>query len=224
MGDSFYVLGPSHIHFDYYKIVQKEIDDKVLFGNCILDGHVGLPLYEKYIELTVMKYVNNTNMILLVPNYTHDNERMYDTLLRNKSITTDDDELFTDYNTNDLIHKTHKNYAEPLNAHHPNAVEIANHAYKIIDRLISLSPNIKLIFWCAYTRTKMPNKPSISIPIEMHYDTLKKRYANNTIDIDLFATPTAFFENLLQNDGSHPSKDGYILLDKMIKTIRDVIY
>ena len=25
-----------------YKIVQKEIDDKVLFGNCILDGHVGL--------------------------------------------------------------------------------------------------------------------------------------------------------------------------------------
>jgi len=90
---------------------------------------------------------------------------------------------------------------------------LGNHSLKVIDFIVSKFPNIKLIFWCLYKRTKV-NKYS-SYPNNLWYDTIKEKYKNNIIDIDLFTTPENFNLKIL-DEGGHPNKDGYILLDNMI--------
>jgi len=90
---------------------------------------------------------------------------------------------------------------------------LGNHSLKVIDFIVSTFPNIKLIFWCLYKRTKV-NKNS-SYPNHLWYDTIKEKYKNNIIDIDLFTTPENFNLKIL-DEGGHPNKYGYILLDNMI--------
>jgi hypothetical protein len=90
---------------------------------------------------------------------------------------------------------------------------LGNHSLKVIDVIISKFPNIKLIFWCLYKRTKA-NKNS-SYPKYLFYDVIKERYKNNILDIDLFTTPEAFNLKIL-DEGGHPNKEGFILLDNII--------
>ena len=84
---------------------------------------------------------------------------------------------------------------------------------KVIDFIVSKFPNIKLIFWCLYKRTKS-NKNS-SYPKHLWYDSIKERYKHNILDIDLFTTPEDFNSKIL-DEGGHPNKKGFILLDSMI--------
>jgi len=90
---------------------------------------------------------------------------------------------------------------------------LGNHSLKVIDFIISEFPNIKLIFWCLYKRTKV-NKKS-SYPTHLWYDVIKEKYKTNIIDIDLFTTPEEFNLKIL-DEGGHPNKEGFILLDSMI--------
>lgn len=53
-------------------------------------------------------------------------------------------------------------------------------------------------------------------------DTIKERYKNNILDIDLFTTPEDFNTKIL-DDGGHPNKQGFILLDTMITKYSEYI-
>jgi hypothetical protein len=93
---------------------------------------------------------------------------------------------------------------------------LGNHSLKVIDYIVSQFPDIKLIFWCLYKRTKA-NKNS-SYPKHLWYDTVKEKYKNNIIDIDLFTNPEDFNLSIL-DEGGHPNRKGFVLLDNMIKSV-----
>ncbi len=87
---------------------------------------------------------------------------------------------------------------------------LGNHSLKCIDYIINKFTDIKLIFWCLYKRTKV-NKSSY--PIYLWYDSIKVKYVDNIIDIDKYTNPQEF-SNMIIDEGGHPNRNGYILLNK----------
>jgi len=195
-----YIIGPSHIHHDFTCQIDNEIQTKQLFNNCILDAYRGIPIWSKHIYNCISNNINN-NVFWIVSDYKFNNfdyPKILDMQVRN--------ELFLDT----IGHACNVSY-DFLENHHIEM--LGNHSLKVIDFIVSKFPNIKLIFWCLYKRTKV-NKCS-SYPNHLWYDTIKEKYKNNIIDIDLFTTPENFSLKIL-DEGGHPNKDGYILLDNMI--------
>ena len=92
---------------------------------------------------------------------------------------------------------------------------LGNHSLKVIDFIIKSFPDVKLIFWCLYKRTKA--NTSSSYPSYLWYDKIKEKYKNNIIDIDLFTNPIEF-NTLITDDAGHPNKKAFALLDHMIKS------
>jgi len=92
---------------------------------------------------------------------------------------------------------------------------LGNHSLKVIDFIISNFPKIKLIFWCLYKRTKANNNSSY--PKHLWYDVIKEKYKSNIIDIELFIKPEEFNSKIL-DEGGHPNKKGYYLLNSMINS------
>lgn len=90
---------------------------------------------------------------------------------------------------------------------------LGNHSLKVIDFIVKTFPNIKLLFWCLYKRSKV-NKSSY--PEYLWYDSIKERYKNNIIDIDKYLTPIEFSKKIV-DEGGHPNKEGLILMSDMIK-------
>ncbi len=105
-----------------------------------------------------------------------------------------------------------KDYMTPMHTEF-----LVNHTLKIIDTVIAKYPNIKLIFWCLYKRTKA--NTTSSYPSYAWYDEIKKRYANHIIDIDNYTTPEEFNTSLICDESAHPNRAGYLVLDKMIRSI-----
>jgi len=195
-----YIIGPSHIHHDFTHQIDNEIQTKQLFNNCILDAYRGIPIWSKHIYNCISNNINN-NVFWIVSDYKFNNfdyPKILDMQIRN--------ELFLD-----TIGHPGNVSIDFLENHHIEM--LGNHSIKVIDFIVSKFPNIKLIFWCLYKRTKV-NKNS-SYPNHLWYDTIKERYKNNIVDIDLFTTPENFNLKIL-DEGGHPNKDGYILLDNMI--------
>jgi hypothetical protein len=196
-----YIIGPSHIHSDITYQIKEEIKNKKLFNNCILDGYRGIPIWSKHIYNCIKKNIDTNNVYWIVSDYKFNNfdyPKIVDMTKKN--------ELFLD--TVGHPGNVSRNF---LKKHHIEL--LGNHSLKVIDVIISKFPNIKLIFWCLYKRTKA-NKNS-SYPKYLFYDVIKERYKNNILDIDLFTTPEAFNLKIL-DEGGHPNKEGFILLDNII--------
>jgi hypothetical protein len=195
-----YIIGPSHIHRDFTYQINNEIKKKQLFNGCILDAYRGIPIWSKHIYNCISNNKDN-NVFWIVSDYKFNNfdyPKILDIQIRN--------ELFLD-----TIGRPGNVSRDFLENHHIET--LGNHSLKVIDYIVSKFPDIKLIFWCLYKRTK-GNKNS-SYPNHLWYDVIKEKYKSNIIDIDLFTTPENFNSKIL-DEGGHPNKDGYKLLDNMI--------
>jgi hypothetical protein len=198
------------------KLIKNEIENKEIFSDCILDGHVGLPLYEKYVEIKILENINKKT-IFIVPSFVYGNYYLYNNRTLNSTVEYND--LFLNMDTDSMFTPSDKNYAEPIDRSLISNTDIAQYAIRVLDHIIQISPNIKFIFWCAYNYSKNPNHIPKSIPECMLYDNLKKRYANNTLDIDSFTKPEWFFEYIVRyKNDSHPSVEGYRMIDRMIRS------
>jgi hypothetical protein len=93
---------------------------------------------------------------------------------------------------------------------------LAEHTLAQIDAIIQAYPTVKLLFWCLYKRTKANTKSSY--PQKYWYDTIKQRYSQHIIDIDNYTTSKEF-NTLIRDEGAHPNRNGYIVLDKMIRSV-----
>jgi len=199
-----YIIGPSHIHSDFTYQIDKEIQNKELFNNCILDAYKGIPIWSNHIYNCININKNN-NVFWIVSDYKFNNFD-YPKILDLKK-----NNLFL----NTIGHSGNVS-RDFLDYHHIEL--LGNHSLNVIDFIINKFPNIKLIFWCLYKRTKV-NKNS-SYPKHLWYDVIKEKYKDNIIDIDLFTTPEEFNLKIL-DEGGHPNKEGLILLDNMIKSVKN---
>jgi hypothetical protein len=200
-----YIIGPSHIHSDFTRQIKNEIDNKILFDNCILDAYRGIPIWSRHIFNSINKNVQlNNNICWIVSDYKFNNFNYPEIINISKT-----NELFLD----DIGYpgNVSKQYMEP---HHIDY--LGKHSLKVIDYILEQFPNIKLIFWCLYKRTKA--NTNSSYPKYLWYDEIKEKYKNNIIDIDLFTNPNDFNLKIL-DEGGHPNKAGYILLNNMIKSV-----
>jgi hypothetical protein len=197
-----YIIGPSHIHSDFIHQIHNEIKNKELFDNCILDAYRGIPIWSKHLYNCISNNVNlNNNVFYIVSDYKFNNFD-YPKILDMQN----GNELFLD-----VIGHPGNVSRDFLEYHHIEL--LGNHSLKVLDFIVTKFPNIKLIFWCLYKRTKV-NKNS-SYPKHLWYDVIKEKYKNNILDIDLFTTPENFNLKIL-DEGGHPNKEGYVLLDAMI--------
>ena len=197
-----YVIGPSHIHRKFLMQIRAQIRSKELFENCKLEGYKGLPVWSRHIYETIKKQTELGNdVIWMVSDYKFNN---YDyPILKETHAPMFLDTLGRGCNVS-------KDYMLP-----EHITVLGNHSLKVIDYIISEFPNVKLLFWCLYKRSRANNS---SYPRHLWYDEIVKRYSHNVIDIDNFTTPEEF-DKCTRDKGGHPTVDGYKLLDKMIKSI-----
>lgn len=199
-----YIIGPSHIHSNYTCIIKDELENKTLFANCILDAYRGIPNWSVHIFNSIKTNIEqNNNVCWIVSDYKFNNLD-YPKIIE----MTERDELFLD-----VIGHPGNVYKGFLQNYHIDMLGI--HSLKVIDFIIGKFPQIKLIFWCLYKRTKASKNSSY--PKHLWYDVVIKRYPSNIIDIDLFTDPNKFNE-LTIDKGGHPNKEGFELLDRMIMT------
>ena len=200
MEKSIYVCGPSHIHQEYTDIIKHELINKTLFNNCILNGIRGLPNWSNII-IDSFSLNAKSNLVWIVSDYKFNNFD-YPTIFKMQSSA----DLFL--NVVGYPGNVDRAFMEP---HHIEV--LGNHTLKVIDYIIDKFPHIKLLFWCLYKRTKV--NTNSSYPSHLWYDSIKEKYKSHMIDIDDFTTP-ADFASLLRDEGGHPNKNAYILMDKMI--------
>jgi len=198
-----YFIGPSHIHPEFTSVVTDEITDGILFRDVHLDGNRGLPNWSRYIDKMIEeKTSEKKNIIWMVSDYKFNNSDY----LSIKALQGRD-ELFLDV----MGHPG--NIDRTLMG--PEHIEVlGRHTIKILNYITSRYRHIKLIFWCLFVRSKCN---SSSYPSYLWYDTIKNYYWENTIDIEQFISVEGFKECIF-DEGGHPNKKGYELLDKMIRS------
>lgn len=197
-----YCIGPSHIHAEYLARVQDEIVSGEMFAGVELDGHRGMPVWSSYIRRHIAENVaKGLDVVWMVIDFKANNKdfaRLYE--LR------DGPELYLDV----MGHPNNVD-RELMGTEHMKV--LGQHSLRVIDKAVADFPEIKLIFWCMFMRSKCNQS---SYPDYLHYDALRGRYAANIIDIEAFITPAQFRE-LVTDDGGHPNAAGFALLDKMLK-------
>lgn len=197
-----YILGPSHLHKDFLKQIEEEIKLEILFKNCILDGNRGLPNWSNYIPKTIEEN-QDKNMVWMVSDWKFNNFD-YPEISKLKNSNN----LFLD--SRGYAYNVDKDFME---SHHIET--LGNHCLQVVDYIISIRPDIKLIFWCLYMRTRVNEKSSY--PKHLWYDKITEKYKNNIIDIDLFSNPEDFLSKTL-DAGGHPGKSGFELIWQMVKS------
>lgn len=200
---STYILGPSHIHSDFTWQIYTELSKGRLFKNCILDAYRGIPIWSAHIQQSLQTNIDKL-LVWIVSDYKFNNfdyPKILDCISKR--------ELFL--NTIGHPGNVDTNFMTPIHIE-----TLGNHSLNVIDYTINKFPKVKLIFWCLYKRTKV-NKNS-SYPPHLWYDAIKQRYANNIIDIDKFTNPREF-SNMIRDEGGHPNINGFILMDRMIKSV-----
>ena len=195
-----YILGASHLHSVFTYQIQHELDNKLLFKDCILDGYIGIPNWSCIIPQKLAENADK-NLIWIVSDYKFNNFE------HDKIRALPPSELFL--NTAGFAGNIEVNFMT-YEIHEL----LGNHTFRIIDEIIRRFPKIKLIFWCLYTRAKTES----SYPAHLWYDIVKEKYKENTIDIDVF-TDLEGMTLCVRDGGGHPNKDGYILLDKMVRSV-----
>ncbi len=194
------MIGPSHIDSIQTNIITEEIKSNSLFRNCTLDGIPGLANWSQYIQTILDKY-KDQRLIWIVSDYKFNNFD-YPVLKQLQEPT-----LFLDVTG----HPGNVDRKFMTNEH---ISFLAAHTCKILDYIVTKYPNIKLIFWCLYKRTKGRDS---SYPVEYQYDAMRTRYVDNTIDIDAYTTPEEFQTTLTRDEGGHPTREGYLVLSRMIE-------
>lgn len=197
-----YIIGPSHIHCNYTCIIKEELENMVLFSNCILDAYRGIPVWSSHIFNSIKTNVELKNDVCWIVSDYKFNNLDYPKILQ----MDESDELFLD-----VIGHPGNVYKGFLQNYHIET--LGSHSLKVIDFIIEKFPQVKLIFWCLYKRTKASKNSSY--PKHLWYDVVKKRYPNNIIDIDLFIDSKEF-DKLTKDKGGHPNKEGFELLNRMI--------
>ncbi len=199
-----YVIGPSHIHHSFTELITPELESRTLFADCILDGYPGLPNWSKYIDPLIEDHTRKGHTVVwLVSDYKFNNSD-YEALVK-----VPPGQLLLD--TIGKPNNVSTNYCTP-----EHITCLAEHSLANIDAIVRKYPAIKLIFWCLYKRTKA--NANSSYPRPYWYDTVKTRYPVNIIDIDAFTNPH-IFNACIRDEGAHPNKAGYVLLDTMILSI-----
>ena len=198
-----YIIEPSHIHSDFTHQIQEELDRKTLFNNCILDPYRGIPIWSQQIVIKLEENREKT-LVWMVSDYKFNNFD-YNKVLEIRA----KNELFLD----SIGHpgNVDPDYMQP---HHIET--LGKHSLDTVDYIIKKFPKIKLIFWCLYKRTKV--NLNSSYPKYLWYDSVKVRYLKNIIDIDLFTNQHEFSDCIL-DEGAHPNKKGYMLLNNMIQSL-----
>lgn len=198
-----YILAPSHLDHTLLKPLETEIKNNLFFKDCEIDSNIGMPNWSNYVKHTLEKN-KEKNLIWMVSDYKFNNFD-YPKILKLK----DSKNLFiqTKFGANEKC--VDKNFMSP------DHIEIlGNHSIKILDYITTKYPNIKLIFWCLYVRTKVFK--SNTIPMNLQYDFIRKRYKNNIIDIECYTDCNEFKEKYIRDNGGHPTTDGIKFIDAMI--------
>ncbi len=195
------MCGPSHIHEEYTAIVNNEIKSGLLFRNCILNGYRGLPNWSNILEKQFQLH-RDKHIVWIVSDYKFNNFD-YPHIKTLQSVG----ELFL--NVSGFPGNVDKAFMTP-----EHIKVLGEHSLKVMNYIIHTYPHIKLIFWCLYKRTKVNTS---SYPKHLWYDNIKTIYKSHMIDIDDFTTPAEFATCIL-DEGGHPNKKGYILMDKMIQS------
>ena len=164
---------------------------------------IGIPVWSRHNYNCIAQHVESHDVYWIVSDFKFNNFD-YDRIV-NLQCTQ---ELFLD-NSMGYFGNVSRDFLE---SHHIET--LGNHSLKVLDFMTSAFPNIKLIFWCLYKRTKA--NANSSYPRHLWYDAMKLRYQDNIIDIDSFTSPEAFHSQTI-DEGGHPNKEGYILLDAMLK-------
>lgn len=195
-----YIIGPSHLCNCFIEPVKDKIKSGELFRNCELDAYIGLPNWSSIIKQKILEKQKTHNVIWLVSDYKFNNFDFHKIIeLQQKG------ELFLDtigFSGNIDIQFMHNDVVNVL----------GNHTCNIIDYIISICPDIKLIFWCLYKRTRVNRS---SYPRELWYDVMIKKYSSNVIDIDNYITPVEFQKIILDESG-HPNPNGLKFLSNII--------
>jgi hypothetical protein len=203
-----YIIGPSHLSPTFTGRVKQEIEAKTLFQNCILEPFRGVPNWAKKILDRIEEYSSKGySIVWMVSDYKFSNVN-YNTLVNPETT-----KLFLEDVGYDVVNRVGQINKAYMETHHIEF--LGNHSLKCIDYIVEKYPHVRLVFWCLYKRTKV-NKSSY--PPDLWYDVIKERYKKNIIDFDLFTTPEKFNKQIL-DDCAHPNREGFILLDKMVRSI-----
>jgi hypothetical protein len=196
----YYIIGPSHLCDTFLQQVSPRIENGELFNNCEIDAYIGLPNWSRQIETKIKEKMATHQIIWLVSDYKFNNFDFHKIVeLQEKR------ELFLDtvgYAGNIDIQFMHNGVTTVL----------GQHTKRVIDYIISICPNIRLIFWCLYKRTRVNNS---SYPRELWYHQMRDTYSKNIIDIDTFTTPHEF-QTMTLDEAGHPNIKGMELLSNMI--------
>lgn len=196
-----YVLGPSHVNKEYTSILQPK-EYATLFGDMILDGYPGLPVWSSHIPKLLEEHAVKEEPLVWIVSDWKFNNKDYNVLSKEPPGS------LARLDTLGSVDNIHPAYMKP---HHIKA--LAEHSMRIIDDVIAKYLSIRLIFWCLYYRSRARTS---SYPFDYQYTAMKERYPHNIVDIDQFTNPAVFMECVADN-GAHPNKKGYELLSKMIR-------
>ena len=137
-----YVIGPSHLHELYTAVIAEELQKQTLFPNCTLNGMWGVPNWSIQLHKNIENaYKTHKTVVWLVSDYKLHNFE-YPKLLKLPS-----NELY--YDSQYIQGAISMQYMST-----GHITFLGNHTLKVVDDVISKYPNIKLIFWCLYKRTK----------------------------------------------------------------------
>lgn len=195
-----YVLAPSHLHEEYTSQLSSD-EYKELFDGMLIDPFRGIPNWSSFIpEMLQTQHDKGNKLVWMVIDWKANN-------MDYNSIKESNDPLMrvptlgyagnVDFN---LIGPEYMKF-------------LGEHSMRIIDDIIARFPDIKLVFWCLYMRSRANVS---SYPQEVQYNAIREKYKNNIIDIDDFTTPEEFRNNVCDR-GGHPNKEGYKVMSRVLK-------
>ena len=190
-----YVIGPSHIQ----KPVMRPEFEAYFPHDTIFDGHCGLPVWSSHILPLLKENAAKGHEVVWMVSDWKLNNADYDELQHKFVIDT--------FGQGGNVSRQ---FMEPRHIEF-----LSTHSLKVIDSVIAAVPDVKLIFWCLYKRTKASGNSSY--PPAVWYDEVVKRYRDNVIDISEYTTPTEFNRIMVIDDCGHPSERGFQLLARMLQ-------
>lgn len=189
------VIAPSHMNKD--RINKNRANE--MFENCLIHQTEGLANWSGDIPIW-MTYARDKKLSVfwMISDWSFNNKDIFDLQKLNS------DELFLPGKRG-----CGGNIVNELRTTE-NTKFLVNHTLKIIDKLIFDFPNVKLIFWCLYTRTKLHKSDMYD---KYGYDEMCERYPNNYVDIDWYLKKNKVtFDKCVVDSGGHPNQQGYFIL------------
>lgn len=205
--DEVAVIGPSHLHADYLS----EGDRRRFYadrGIVEIEAHRGLPAWSSRVPAMLREQAALGRRVAWVVTDWKANNRDYETFKRFGDGGVDDGPVFLDQ----LGHPGNM-LREFMSPEHMEF--LARRAMRAIDEVVRQVPEVRLVFWCLYKRTRAAAHES-SYPQFARYEETVARYRDNAVDIDAFTTPEAFDGPLTTDGGGHPSSAGHDLLSNLI--------